>query len=58
VHGRRPYTAPAKKQDNALGFADVDTHTSITGAPVSFASSNWVWGGGLQAGVTYFLDPS
>jgi len=30
----------------------------ITGKPTSFSSSNWVWGGAAQVGMTYFLDGS
>jgi outer membrane protein W len=43
--------------DNAIGFADVNgVHHDVTGTPVSFASSQWVWGGAAQIGVAYSLD--
>lgn len=42
---------------NAIGFADINgRHSDITGAPLNFSSSDWVWGGGFQAGLAYFLD--
>jgi hypothetical protein len=44
---------------NAIGFADVNcVHMDVTGTPANFASSNWVWGGAAQVGVTYFLGES
>lgn len=43
--------------DNAVGFADVNgMHGDATGAPVNFATSQWVWGLAAQIGLTYFLD--
>lgn len=43
--------------DNAIGFADVNgIHADATGAPVSFESSQWVWGGAAQIGLAYYLD--
>lgn len=45
--------------NNAIGFADINgVHSSITGAPVSFADTEWVWGGGVQVGLVCFLDAS
>jgi opacity protein-like surface antigen len=45
--------------DNVIGYADVNgVHTNFTGAPVSFSGSNWVWGGAVQIGATYFLTSS
>jgi opacity protein-like surface antigen len=45
------------KIDNAIGFADVNgMHADATGAPLNFASSDWVWGGAVQIGLNYFLD--
>jgi opacity protein-like surface antigen len=42
---------------NAIGFADINgRHSDITGAPLSFSSSEWVWGGGVQVGLAYFLN--
>jgi hypothetical protein len=44
---------------NAIGFADIHGRpTDITGAPVSFSSSDWVWGGAAQVGMNYFLASS
>lgn len=44
---------------NAIGFADVNgVHMDITGTPANFSSSNWVWGGAAQVGMTYFFDRS
>ncbi len=39
------------------GFANFDTATDVTGLPVSFANTNWVWGGAAQIGAAYFLTP-
>lgn len=44
---------------NAVGFADIDGRpTDVTGAPMSFSSSDWVWGGAGQIGISYFLSPA
>jgi hypothetical protein len=47
----------------AVGFGDVNGQpTDITGAPVNFVGTQWVWGGAGQIGMTYafastwFLD--
>jgi len=43
--------------DNAIGFADFNgMRGDVTGTPLNFASSEWVWGGAAQIGLTYFLD--
>ena len=43
--------------DDAVGFADVNgMHADATGAPLDFSSSQWVWGGAAQIGLTYYLD--
>ena len=45
------------KIDNAIGFANVNgMRGDVTGAPVNFASSQWIWGGVAQIGLVYFLD--
>ncbi len=45
--------------DNLIGFADVNgNRTDISGAPQSFTSSQWVVGGAITVGATYFLDSS
>jgi len=42
--------------NHAIGYADINgTHVSISGAPVDFSSSNWVWGTAMQVGMTYWL---
>jgi hypothetical protein len=44
---------------NAIGFADINgQHLDLTGAPFSFSSSEWVWGGAAQVGMNYFLSPT
>ena len=44
---------------NAIGFADIhETELDVTGSPISFSSSDWVWGGAGQVGMSYFLSPS
>jgi len=44
---------------NAIGFADIHGfELDVTGAAVSFSSSDWVWGGGGQIGLGYYLSPS
>lgn len=41
-----------------VGFADImGSHFDLTGAPQSFSATNWVYGGTVEAGVTYFLAP-
>lgn len=45
------------KIDNAIGFADFNgMRGDVTGTPDNFASSDWVWGGAAQIGLTYYLD--
>lgn len=43
-----------------VGFADInDTHYDITGTPSSFSTTDdWVLGGALTAGATYFFTPN
>ena len=44
---------------NAIGFADVNGRpTDVTGASVSFSSSEWVWGAAAQVGINYFITPT
>ncbi len=41
----------------ATGYADINgTHVDITGTADNFSSTNWMWGGVGQIGMTYFLD--
>jgi hypothetical protein len=43
----------------ATGFANINgTPTDLTGAPVSFSSSNWIWGSAVQIGMTYYFAPA
>lgn len=47
------------KLNHAIGFGQVNgTPTDITGAPDSFSSSKWVWGGAGQIGMTYSFAPT
>jgi opacity protein-like surface antigen len=48
------------KLNNVVGFANINgaAGTSITGAPVSYSSSQWLIGATFAAGATYFLTPS
>jgi opacity protein-like surface antigen len=48
------------KLNNVVGFANINgaAGTSITGAPTSYSSSQWLIGATLSAGATYFLTPS
>ena len=42
-----------------IGFADINGMlTDVSGAPVNFSSSSWVFGGAAVVGATYFLDRS
>jgi hypothetical protein len=42
-----------------IGFADINgTELDVTGTPISFSSSDWVWGGAGQVGMNYFLSRS
>jgi len=45
--------------NRAVGFGDVNgLPTAITGAPVSFTSSTWMWGAAAQIGMSYTLAPT
>jgi len=42
------------KIDNAIGFADYNgMRGDVTGTPDNFSSSDWIWGGAAQVGLTY-----
>jgi hypothetical protein len=42
--------------NNAVGYAEINGETvDVTGAPASFSSSKWVWGGAVQLGMAYYL---
>ena len=39
-----------------IGFARINgTPTDVSGLPVDFAASTWVWGGAVTVGATYFI---
>jgi opacity protein-like surface antigen len=45
--------------NNLVGFADINgNRTDVSGAPLSFSASSWVFGGAMAVGATYFLTPS
>lgn len=45
--------------DNLIGFADIKgNRTDVSGTPQNFSSSQWVVGGAVTVGATYFLDSS
>ena len=47
------------EQRQVVGFADITgTPANVSGAPVDFSSSSWVFGGAAVVGVTYFFDRS
>ena len=48
------------KLNNVVGFANINGQpgTSITGAPTSYSSSQWLIGATFAAGAAYFLTPS
>jgi opacity protein-like surface antigen len=48
------------KLNDVEGFANINgaAGTSVTGAPTSYSSSQWLIGATLTAGATYFLTPS
>jgi hypothetical protein len=47
------------KINNLVGFADLNgVRTDISGSPQNFSASQWVWGGALMLGGTYYIDKS
>jgi len=47
------------KINNLVGFADLNgVRTDISGAPQNFSASQWLWGGSLVLGGTYYIDKS
>jgi opacity protein-like surface antigen len=47
------------KINDLVGLADIDgNHFVMTGTPMDFSSSEWMWGGAVQAGITYFISES
>jgi hypothetical protein len=42
-----------------IGFADINgTRTDVSGSPVNFSSTAWVYGGAATIGASYFLGQS
>lgn len=42
-----------------IGFADINgARTDVSGSPVNFSSTTWVYGGAATIGASYFLSPS
>jgi opacity protein-like surface antigen len=58
--GAGPTLSHTRTNVNGLvGFANViGIPTDISGAPVDFTGSGWVYGGAAMVGATYFLSPS
>lgn len=48
------------KINNLVGYADIgrNPQTDVSGAPQSFSSTQWVYGGAALLGGTYFIDNS
>ncbi|MFC6494888.1 outer membrane protein [Ancylobacter dichloromethanicus] len=44
--------------DGVIGFAEINgQHVDVTGAPSNFSSEEWVFGGAVTVGLTYFFTP-
>jgi len=53
------YTQVRTTTNGLVGYAQIDGHTvDVSGAPQSFISSQWVYGGAAMLGGSYFLDKS
>ena len=51
------YSQVRSTTNNLVGYAAVDGRTvNVTGAPQSFISSQWVYGGAAMIGGSYFID--
>jgi opacity protein-like surface antigen len=47
------------KLNDLVGLADINGNKfDLTGTPIDFSSSQWMWGGAVQAGVSYFIGES
>src|SRR5665647_1667119 len=45
--------------NGVIGFADINgTRTDVSGKPINFSSSSWVFGGAAVVGATYFINTS
>jgi hypothetical protein len=58
--GAGPTASQVRTTLNGLiGFADINgTRTDVSGNPVNFSSTNWVYGGAATIGANYFLSRS
>ena len=53
------FSQVSTKINNLVGFADINgNRTDISGTPQNFSASQWVWGGAVMLGGTYYLDKS
>ncbi len=47
------------KYNNATGYANINgNRMDVSGAPLNFSNSPWIWGGAAQVGATYYLSTS
>lgn len=47
------------KINDLVGLADIDGNKfDLTGTPLDLSGSKWMWGGAVQAGITYFVGES
>ncbi|MFO0993636.1 MAG: hypothetical protein U1E67_17080 [Hyphomicrobiales bacterium] len=47
------------KINDLVGLADIDGNKfDLTGTPLDLSGSKWMWGGAVQAGITYFVGNS
>jgi opacity protein-like surface antigen len=45
--------------NDLVGLADINGNKfNLTGTPIDFSSTKWMWGGAVQVGMTYFLSES
>lgn len=45
--------------NNVSSYVDINGNQGdVTGTPLNFSSSKWMWGGAAQIGATYYLDPT
>jgi hypothetical protein len=53
------YSQTRTNVNGLVGLANISGNViDVSGAPVDFASSSWVWGGAALVGATYFFTPS
>jgi hypothetical protein len=47
------------KINDLIGLADINGNKfDLTGSPIDLSGSKWMWGGAVQAGMTYFVGES